>query len=345
LSGALDRALGRLGPEPRTWLVTGVAGFIGSHLLETLLRSGQTVRGLDNFSTGFQRNLDEVRESVPEEAWRRFTFVEGDIRDPATCAASCQGVEFVLHQAGLGSVPRSLADPSTSHNVNLTGQLNLLVAARDAGVETFVFASSSSVYGDSETLPKVETDTGALLSPYAVTKFAMELYGAVFYRSYGLKTIGLRYFNVFGPRQDPDSAYAAVIPKWTVAMIKGEEVHVNGDGSTTRDFCYVDNVIQANIAAVMAGAEAMGQAYNVSAGGRTSLLELFEMLRAGLTARGWECESEPQFRAERAGDIKHSQANLERVGRNLGYEPTADVESGIEAALGWYLHRFVEEPA
>lgn len=271
---------------PRKWLVTGCAGFIGSNLLETLLKLGQTVTGLDNFATGHQRNLDEVRASVSPEQWARFTFIEGDIRDLAACQRAVQGVDFVLHQAALGSVPRSLKDPITTNDVNVGGFLNVLVAARDAQVKSFVYAASSSTYGDHPALPKVEENIGNPLSPYAVTKYVNELYADVFARSYGFETVGLRYFNVFGKRQDPDGAYAAVIPKWTAAMIKGDDVVINGDGETSRDFCFVANAVQANLLAAMAPQEGRNQVYNVAVSGRSTLNDLFGFLVQALGRQG-----------------------------------------------------------
>ena len=283
---ALDRAWATLESTPKKWLVTGCAGFIGSNLLEALLLHGQTVVGLDNFSTGSQHNLDEVEQEVGAEKWQNFTFIEGDIRDLEACRQACEGVDYVLHQAALGSVPRSLEDPLTTNSVNITGQLNMLVAARDAQVQSFVYAASSSTYGDHPDLPKVEEHIGSPLSPYAVTKYVNELYAQVFARSYGFQTIGLRYFNVFGKRQTPDGAYAAVIPKWIGAMLRGQVVTINGDGLTSRDFCYIANVVQMNILAALAPAEARDQVYNVAVSGRTDLNQLFSLLQAELALNG-----------------------------------------------------------
>lgn len=323
---------------PRHWLITGVAGFIGSNLLETLLKLDQTVIGLDNFATGHQRNLDEVRSLVSAPQWTRFTFLEGDIRDLAVCRDSCKGVDHVLHQAALGSVPRSLADPLATNATNVTGFLNMLIAARDERVKSFVYAASSSTYGDHPVLPKVEDTIGKPLSPYAVTKYVNELYADVFFRNYNFDTIGLRYFNVFGSRQDPDGAYAAVIPKWTAAMISGLDVHINGDGETSRDFCYVDNAVQANLlAAITEAAEARNQVYNVAVGGRTSLNQLFRALRAALADNGVQYEKTGIHRDSRAGDVRHSQANIAKARRLLGYVPTHDVQAGIGAAMPWYI--------
>lgn len=322
---------------PKTWIVTGVAGFIGSNLLETLLKLDQNVVGLDNFSTGHQRNLDEVCASVNHAQWARFRFIRGDIRSLADCRAACEGVNYVLHQAALGSVPRSLDDPITSNATNIDGFLNMLVAARDSGVESFTYAASSSTYGDHPGLPKVEDVIGKPLSPYAVTKYVNELYADVFARAYDFRTIGLRYFNVFGKRQDPDGAYAAVIPKWTAAMIGGNEVGINGDGQTSRDFCYVDNAVQANLLAATAGSEARAQVYNVAVGGRTTLNELYAYIRDSLAANGVRYDREPAVRPFRAGDVRHSQADIGKARRLLGYEPSVDIRAGIEAAMPWYV--------
>ncbi len=327
--------------QPRTWLVTGVAGFIGSNLLETLLRLDQRVVGLDNFATGHQRNLDEVRTLVDETQWARFRFIEGDIRELADCQAACAGVDHVLHQAALGSVPRSLADPIATNAANITGFLNMLVAARDAGVSRFVYAASSSTYGDHPGLPKVEEVIGKPLSPYAVTKYVNELYADVFARSYGFQTIGLRYFNVFGARQDPAGAYAAVIPKWAASLLAGETVFINGDGETSRDFCYVANAVQANLlAATTPDKDAVNQVYNVAVGDRTTLNLLFELLRDGLAAQGVEPGVKAVHRDFRAGDVRHSQADVSKAARLLGYVPSQALRDGIRLALPWYVERF-----
>ena len=324
---------------PRRWLVTGVAGFIGSNLLETLLGLEQEVTGLDNFATGHQRNLDEVRSAVGEARWSRFKFIEGDIRVADDCRRACEAADIVLHQAAIGSVPRSLADPITTNAVNIDGFLNMLVAARDAGVKRFVYAASSSTYGDHPGLPKVEERIGAPLSPYAVTKYVNELYADVFGRNYGLPHIGLRYFNVFGPRQDPEGAYAAVIPRWISAMIDGRAVHVYGDGSTSRDFCYIANAVQANLlAACTDKTEALNQVYNVAVGDRTTLNELFALLRENLARLVPKFSvAEPVYGAFRAGDVKHSQANIGKAVRLLGYGPSHRVGDGLAEAMPWYF--------
>lgn len=323
---------------PKNWLVTGVAGFIGSNLLETLLKLDQCVVGLDNFATGHQRNLDEVQSLVTPEQWARFQFIKGDIRELADCQQACAGVDYVLHQAALGSVPRSLADPITSNAANITGFLNMLVAARDAGVKSFTYAASSSTYGDHPALPKVEENIGKPLSPYAVTKYVNELYAEVFARSYGFDCIGLRYFNVFGKRQDPNGAYAAVIPKWTAAMIAGEDVHINGDGETSRDFCFVDNAVQANLlAATSTDKSARNQVYNVAVGDRTSLNQLFEALKQALAANGVQYDKVPMYRDFRAGDVRHSQADIGKAKQMLGYTPTHNIQAGIRVAMPWYI--------
>lgn len=333
----IEKRLRDLRAEPRKWLVTGVAGFIGSNLLETLLLHDQEVVGLDNFSTGHQHNLDDVRSLVSEDQWARFTFVQGDIRRPEDCRAVCSGVDHVLHQAALGSVPRSIEDPIATNQSNVDGFLNMLVAARDAGVSSFTYAASSSTYGDHPGLPKVEDQIGKPLSPYAVTKLVNELYADVFARAYGFETIGLRYFNVFGKRQDPNGAYAAVIPKWAMSMIRDETVHINGDGETSRDFCHIANAVQANILAATATAEARNQVYNVAAADRTTLNELHALLRAGL-ARNFPhvARRTPVHRDFRPGDVRHSLADIGKAARLLGYAPTHTVEQGLAEALVWY---------
>ncbi|GGZ08878.1 SDR family oxidoreductase [Pseudoduganella plicata] len=320
------------------WLVTGAAGFIGSNMVEALLALGQRVTGLDNFATGYRHNLDQVRAAAGN-GWTNFRFVEGDICDVAVCRAACEGVDIVLHEAALGSVTRSIEDPLSTHATNVTGFLNMLVAARDAGVQRFVYAASSSTYGDHPGLPKVEDQIGRPLSPYAVTKYANELYADVFARSYGVASIGLRYFNVFGPRQDPDGAYAAVIPQWVAAMIAGRAVIINGDGETSRDFCYIDNVVQANLLAALADApEAVNRVYNVAAGERTSLNELYEKMRALLQGRfGHLRDSAPRYNDFRAGDVRHSQADITRARELLGYAPTHRIDAGLAQAMKWYV--------
>jgi len=323
--------------HPRKWLVTGCAGFIGSNLVETLLMLGQTVVGLDNFATGHQHNLDEIARLVGPERWARFTLQSGDIRDAAACRQAVQGVQHVLHQAALGSVPRSIADPITTNEVNISGFLNMLAAARDAGVSSFVYAASSSTYGDHPGLPKVEDVIGKPLSPYAVTKFVNELYADVFARTYGFKTIGLRYFNVFGKRQDPNGAYAAVIPKWIASMIRGEEILINGDGETSRDFCFVDNAVQANLLASLAEDEHRNQVYNVAVGDNTTLNALVDSLRTILASHGIQYEKAPVYRDFRAGDVRHSQADIGKIQQRLGYLPTHRVGEGLETAMAWYI--------
>jgi UDP-N-acetylglucosamine 4-epimerase len=331
----------QLQAHPRTWLVTGVAGFIGSHLLETLLRLGQRVVGLDNFATGHQHNLDDVQSLVGDAAWANFKFIRGDIRELADCQQACAGVDLVLHQAALGSVPRSLADPITTNSANVTGFLNMLVAARDAGVKRFVYAASSSTYGDHPGLPKVEDTIGKPLSPYAVTKYVNELYADVFGRAYGLQSIGLRYFNVFGPRQDPNGAYAAVIPKWAASMLSGETVYINGDGETSRDFCFVANAVQANLlAANVADEAATNQVYNVAVGDQTTLNGLHEMLVQALVAAKPDLKvAKPQHRDFRAGDVRHSRADVSKASALLGYAPSHNIKQGLQVAGTWYVQR------
>ncbi|MDM1283390.1 Vi polysaccharide biosynthesis UDP-N-acetylglucosaminuronic acid C-4 epimerase TviC [Acinetobacter towneri] len=328
----------QLQQAPKTWLITGVAGFIGSNLLETLLKLNQNVVGLDNFATGHQHNLDEVQSLVKPEQWANFKFYEGDIRNFEDCQTACAGVDYVLHQAALGSVPRSIADPITTNGANITGFLNMLTAARDAKVISFTYAASSSTYGDHPALPKVEENIGKPLSPYAVTKYVNELYAEVFARTYGFKTIGLRYFNVFGKRQDPNGAYAAVIPKWTAAMIAGDDVFINGDGETSRDFCFIENTVQANILAATANEEAKNQVYNVAVGDRTTLNDLFNAIKAALNENGVIYEKQPVYRDFRAGDVRHSQASVEKIKSLLGYAPKFVIAQGIDQAMPWYIN-------
>jgi len=336
---AFDEARERLRREPRTWLVTGAAGFIGSNLVETLLELDQTVVGLDNLSTGFERNLHQVRSAVGERRWARFRFQQGDIRDLDQCREACRSVHTVLHQAALGSVQRSMEDPIESHHCNVSGFLHMLIAARDAGVSRFVYASSSAIYGDHPGLPKVEARIGQALSPYAATKYMNELYAQVCARCYGIETVGLRYFNVFGPRQDPDGAYAAVIPRWISALIHDEPVFVFGDGETTRDFCYIENAVQANLlAATVTEPSALNQTYNVAVHERTSLNQLFEMLRDMLAPAFPQVRArKPQYRDFRAGDMRHSLADIERAERQLGYAPGWRVREGLAEAIDWYV--------
>jgi UDP-N-acetylglucosamine 4-epimerase len=331
-------ALARLREQSLRWLVTGSAGFIGSHLTQTLLELDQRVVSLDNFATGFRRNLDEVRSLVGPLRWQRHQFIDGDITDIATCREACQGVDIVLHEAALGSVPRSIEDPLRTHAANATGFLNILVAARDAGVRRLVYAASSSTYGDHPGLPKVEHAIGVPLSPYAVTKYVDELYAGVFGRCYGMETIGLRYFNVFGPRQDPEGAYAAVIPRFVEAMLRGAPVVINGDGETSRDFCYIDNVVQANLlAATTDRADAIGQVFNVAVGERTNLNELHATLRALIAERHPElAQCAPIYAPFRAGDVRHSEADVTKAGLLLGYRPRWPLAKGLLHALPWY---------
>jgi UDP-N-acetylglucosamine 4-epimerase len=333
-----EKLLSELKSTPRTWLVTGVAGFIGSNLLEALLQFDQRVIGLDDLSTGKRENLDQVRTLVSPGQWARFRFIEGDIADAATCQSACAGVDYVLHQAALGSVPRSIAEPLASHRANVTGFLQMLLAARDAKVKRFVYASSSAVYGDHPGLPKVEDQVGKVLSPYAATKAMNEVYAGVCALNYGIECIGLRYFNVFGPRQDPEGAYAAVIPKWIAAMLRREPVRINGDGETSRDFCYITNVVQANLlAATTTSPEALNQVYNIAIGERTTLNELFELLQAGLRRRDAALPPQkPVYQDFRPGDVRHSHADIRKAIRLLGYAPTHRIGEGLEVAFDWY---------
>lgn len=327
----------QLKQSPKTWLITGVAGFIGSNLLETLLKLNQKVVGLDNFATGHQHNLDEVKGLVTSEQWLNFNFIQGDIRNLEDCQKACVEVDYVLHQAALGSVPRSIADPITTNAANITGFLNMLVAARDAQVKSFTYAASSSTYGDHPALPKVEENIGNPLSPYAVTKYVNELYADVFARTYDFKCIGLRYFNVFGKRQDPNGAYAAVIPKWTAAMIQNEDVFINGDGETSRDFCFIENTVQANIlAATTNNEEAKNQVYNVAVGDRTTLNDLFNAIKNSLNENEITYVKKPIYRDFRKGDVRHSQASVKKIANLLGYEAKYNIDEGIDLAMNWY---------
>ena len=321
------------------WLITGVAGFIGSNLLEALLGLNQKVVGLDNFSTGHRHNLSQVRALAGEEAWLNFSFMEGDIRALDICKEACEGIDFVLHEAALGSVPRSIEDPVRTNENNISGYLNMLIASRDAAVKRFVYAASSSTYGDHPGLPKIESVIGQPLSPYAVTKYVNELYADVFARCYGTQSIGLRYFNVFGPRQDPNGAYAAVIPQWIVALIRNQALRINGDGETSRDFCFVENVVQANLLAALAEESgAANQIYNVALNERTSLNQLYQIMRTLLLERFPHVrDHRPQYGDFRKGDVRHSQADISKARSMLGFEPTHQLREGLEQAMGWYI--------
>jgi UDP-N-acetylglucosamine 4-epimerase len=339
-----DDAQQRIRARPRTWLVTGVAGFIGSHLAENLLRLGQPVVGIDNFATGKRENLALLAGAAGEARMRNFRFIEGDIRSLDACRAACAGVEVVLHQAALGSVPRSIEDPLGTHAANVTGFLNMLLAARDSGVARFVYASSSAVYGDHPVLPKLEERIGQAVSPYGLSKYIDELYAGVFSRCYGFSAIGLRYFNVFGPRQDPESVYAAVIPAWIGALLRNQTAYVNGDGRASRDFCYIDNVVQANLlAATVQEAEALDQVYNVALGEQTSLVELFEMIRAALAPRLPHLRTvRPVHREPRAGDLPFSRADTAKAERLLGYRPQVRIMQGLHRTIDWYAEHLLE---
>ena len=336
---AYDTLKARLTNEQHTWLITGVAGFIGSNLLETLLKLDQQVVGLDNFATGFQHNLDEVQSLVTTDQWSRFKFIQGDIRNLEDCQNACANVDYVLQQAALGSVPRSLADPITTNSANISGFLNMLVAARDAQVKSFTYAASSSTYGDHPALPKIEHTIGKPLSPYAVTKYVNELYADVFAKCYDFHTIGLRYFNVFGKRQNPNGAYAAVIPKWTASLLKGEPVYINGDGQTSRDFCYIENAVQANLlAAATENIQAKNQIYNVAVGDRTSLNHLYNLILTTLNKNILELKStKPIYKDFRTGDIMHSKADIQKIENLLNYKATHTISLGISDAINWYI--------
>jgi len=336
---AYETLRAELKKSSRTWLVTGAAGFIGSNLVEHLLKLDQRVVGLDNFATGHRKNLNQLKDLVTASQWERFRFLDADLRVSHLCHEACTGVDYVLHQGALGSVPRSVADPVTSNEANVLGFLNIMLAARDAKVKRLVYASSSSVYGDHPDLPKVEDRIGNVLSPYAATKKFNEIYADVFARTYGFKAIGLRYFNVFGPRQDPDGAYAAVMPKWVASLLKKEPVFINGDGETSRDFCYVENVVQANLlAATTTNEDALNQAYNIAVGDRTTLNDLYRAIHDGLRRRNPALpEQKPTYREFRVGDVRHSLANVDKARRLLGYAPTHTMPQGLELALDWYV--------
>ena len=327
--------------SPKKWLITGVAGFIGANLLEELLNLKQHVIGLDNFSTGHRYNLDDVKNQVGEEKWKNFSFIHGDIRNPDDCQKACTGVDYVLHQAAIGSVPRSIDDPIETNQSNIDGFLNMLITARDAKVKRFVCAASSSTYGDHPDLPKKEDIIGKPLSPYAVTKYVNELYADVFARCYGLQSIGLRYFNVFGRRQDPNGAYAAVITRWIGELLHGRTPTINGDGETSRDFCYIDNTIQANIlAATTDNKEAVNQVYNVAFGDRTSLNELFKMIRDSLAEFKAEVKDIEAVHGDfRSGDVRHSQADISKAAELLGYKPSHSVSEGMVETVKWFFNQ------
>lgn len=334
-----ENILAELSGSPKRWLITGVAGFIGSNLLETLLINNQTVVGLDNYSTGHKHNMDQVKDLVSDNQWNNFTFIEGSIIDFDTCSKACTNIDYVLHQAALGSVPRSIEDPLTTNQNNINGYLNMLYASYQNKVKRFVYAASSSTYGDHPDLPKVENTIGNPLSPYAVTKLVNELYADVFARTYNYKCIGLRYFNIFGQRQDPQGAYAAVIPKWVASIIANEPVYINGDGETSRDFCFIENTVQANIlAATTMEADATNQVYNVALNQQTSLTELFNLIQEKLNARVKNLTlSEPHYRDFRAGDVRHSLADISKAKTLLKYQPTYKINEGLEKSMDWYV--------
>jgi UDP-N-acetylglucosamine 4-epimerase len=335
---AYSELINRISSTSKVWLITGVAGFVGCNLLERLLNLDQQVVGLDNFATGHRSNLEQIKSMVTPTQWNRFKFIEGDIRRLNECQKACRGIDYVLHQAALGSVPRSILDPITTNETNIQGFLNMLVSAREAGVSSFVYAASSSTYGDHPGLPKVEDKIGKPLSPYAVTKLVNEHYAQVFARIHNFNSIGLRYFNIFGAHQDPDGAYAAVIPKWISAMIKNEPVWINGDGETSRDFCYIENAIQANLlAATITQIDSLCQVYNIAVGERTSLNQLFEIIRSTLEPRYPHLKFyKPNYRDFRNGDVRHSLADISKAKKMLGYEPTHGIHEGLLQSVFWY---------
>jgi UDP-N-acetylglucosamine 4-epimerase len=335
---AFERRAAELMAQPRTWLVTGAAGFIGSHLCERLLLLGQRVIGLDNFATGRRENLQLVEQAVGGAAFARFRLVEADIRDLQACREATAGVDYVLHQAALGSVPRSIERPLDTHQVNVDGTVHVFLAALEQRLARVVYASSSSVYGDDPQLPKTEERIGTPLSPYAASKRIGEVYAQALARSHGLSAAGLRYFNVVGARQDPNGAYAAVVPRWVQALARGERPTIFGDGETSRDFCPVQNVVQANLLAATAGVELAGRVYNVALGGRTTLNTLYTLLRDGMAARGFGCAGlSPERRDFRPGDIRHSLADIEAARRDLGYEPARDLREGLGDVMDFFV--------
>ena len=338
-----DEVKADLQANPKTWLITGVAGFIGSNLLETLLKLDQTVVGLDNFATGYQHNLDEVQTLVTEQQWARFRFIEGDIRNLDDCREAVKGTDYVLHQAALGSVPRSIEDPIATNQANVDGFLNILVASKNEEVSSFTYASSSSTYGDQTDLPKVEDKIGNPLSPYAVTKYVNELYASVFARTYGFKATGLRYFNVFGPRQDPHGAYAAVIPKWAASIIQGQVIHINGDGETSRDFCFINNAVQANLLAAIRNSGGEGQVYNVACNAKTSLTELFHLICNELARVGVNYKKQPVYVDFRPGDVRHSLADIQKAADQIGYSPDFDITEGLALSMPWYRNHLTNQ--
>ena len=330
----------KLKKNPKTWLVTGVAGFIGSNILEKLLQLNQNVIGLDNLSTGYMHNLNEVKLYVSESQWSKFSFVNGDISRIEDCKNVTKGVDHVLHQAALGSVPRSIEDPIQTNQSNINGFLNILVASKDADVSSFTYAASSSTYGDHEALPKVENNIGNPLSPYAITKYVNELYAEIFSKCYDFHSIGLRYFNVFGKRQDPNGAYAAVIPKWVNSMIANEQVFINGDGKTSRDFCYVENAVQANILSALSQKKSKNNVYNIAFGERTTLIDLFNSLKDELTKNQKDYILEPKYSEFREGDVRHSQADISKAKNMISYEPSYSLLDGIGEIIPWYIKNF-----
>jgi len=338
-----SKILNQLESTQKTWLISGVSGFIGSNILEKLLQLEQRVIGLDNFATGYKKNLDDVRNHVTSSQWSHFKFVEGDICNLKDCQEVCGGVNYVLHQAALGSVPRSINDPITTNSVNIGGFLNMLIASRDANADSFVYAASSSTYGDHPDLPKKESNIGNPLSPYAVTKYVNELYADVVYKAYNFGAIGLRYFNVFGKRQDSNSAYAAVIPKWIAAMLNNDEVVINGDGETSRDFCFIENIVQANILAALSDHDSRNEVYNVAFGGRTSLNQLYEVIKSSLADHDITFTKHPLYGDFRTGDVRHSQADITKAKRLLGYEPEYNIKAGIDKAMPWYIKYLCKE--
>jgi len=335
-----NRLQSELQNNPKRWLITGVAGFIGSNLLEALLKLNQKVIGLDNFLTGHQSNLDDVQSIVSNEEWKNFTFLHGDICNLETCIKATKNIDYVLHQAAMGSVPRSIENPIQTNNININGFLNMLYASKKGNVSSFTYAASSSTYGDHHSLPKVEDIIGKPLSPYAITKYVNELYASVFSLNYGFHSVGLRYFNVFGKRQDPDGAYAAVIPKWIAAMLSGEDIFINGDGSTSRDFCFIDNAVQANILAATSSDHEKNNVYNIAVGDRTSLNELYMILKNAINSNDIQYSKDVIYREFRSGDVLHSQADITKAITKLQFNPSHDVTEGINQTVNWYIQKY-----
>lgn len=340
----MNDILNAIKSNTNAWLVTGAAGFIGSHLVEELLRANQKVVGLDNFSTGFKQNLDKIESAVSSSQWKNFCFIEADIADLAACQYACENVDYILHQAALASVPASMDDPIKAHDVNVTGFINILTAARDQGVRRVVYASSSAVYGEGKELPKTEEKISDPISPYAANKYMNEVYAKTFSHCFGLETVGLRYFNVFGPRQDPNGAYAAVIPKWLEAMLQKKPAYIYGDGESTRDFIFVKDVVRANLLAALTDAPgALNQAYNIGLGNQITLNQLFNLLSELLSEHlHTQQVRAPRYEVAREGDIRHSYANVRKTKELLEFSPKFSLKEGLRENIKWYADKQLE---